>query len=115
MLLSHGSVHSRSWKCCKYSLNCDVGLRTLKQVQSNTTNIEKCIEKISKTKLISTKPTMTEADMLDIQVSPILIKKNQKLMHTNKNYITFCSRGKNCLPLDGMVWNILQHIILMMI
>jgi len=52
--------------------NCDTGW-VLQQVQSNTANIEKCIEKISKTKLISTKPTMTEADMLDIQVKPISI------------------------------------------
>jgi hypothetical protein len=30
--------------------------------------MEKCIEKISKTKLISTKPTMTEPEMLDLPV-----------------------------------------------
>ncbi|XP_073386148.1 dynein-1-alpha heavy chain, flagellar inner arm I1 complex isoform X3 [Physcomitrium patens] len=50
------------------------------QVQSNTSNIEKCIDKISKTKLIPTMPTMTEGEMLDLQEFFEQVEHDRKLV-----------------------------------
>ena len=44
-------------------------------MQSNSANIEKCIETLSKTKLIPIKPTLTDGEMLDLRVRSVDTKE----------------------------------------